>query len=139
MCGTTTKPKKKERKLVSKIIEAVPGVRRAVHVMTPVLLDRIKDKKNNRPAMALRSSLHNYSKVKLYERIEFMGPSTLEPLFDKPLPGTDGRGVAIMFTDFPLRVWYYEDQPPRIINSPDGHNAEKVFEEIKAKYVTIDF
>lgn len=138
MCGV--KPaKKKERKLVSQIIEAVPGVRRAVHVMTPVLLERIKDKKNNRPAMALRSSLHNYSKVKLYERIEFMGPSSLDPLFDNPLPGTDGRGVAIMFTDFPLRVWYYEDQKPRIIDSTDGRKAEDVLKDIKTKYNTIDF
>lgn len=112
--------KQPEVKMVSEVIDAIPGVKRAFHVFTPALQYRLENSGSKLPVMALRSSLHNYGKMKLYTRIECLGPSSLDPLFDAPLPGTGGRGVAIMFTDFPLRVWYPEGQKPQVIETPDG-------------------
>jgi len=80
-----------EVKLVSEIIDAVPGVKRAFHVFTPALQYRLENKGSALPVMALRSSNHKYGKMKLYARIETLGPASLDPLFDAPLPGT---GVA---------------------------------------------
>lgn len=126
-------------KLVSEIVEAVPGVKRAFHVFTPALQHRLKNKDSNLPIMALRSSLHGYAKMRLYHKIEALGPSSLEPLFDAPLPGTNGRGVAIMFTEFPLRVWYPEGQKPATIDTPDGRNMDEVLEEAIRKYEIVGF
>lgn len=123
-----------EVKLVSEIIEAVPGVKRAFHVFTPALQYRLENNASGLPVMALRSSIHNYGKMKLYTRIECLGPSSLDPLFDSPLPGTGGRGVAIMFTEFPLRVWYPEGQKPPVVDTPDGRNPKEILEEVKLKY-----
>lgn len=123
-----------EVKLVSEIIEAVPGVKRAFHVFTPALQHRLENNASTLPVMALRSSVHNYGKMKLYARIECLGPSSLDPLFGNPLPGTGGRGVAIMFTEFPLRVWYPEGQKPPVIDTPDGRNPKDILEEVKLKY-----
>lgn len=121
-------------KLVSEIIDAVPGVRRAIHVLTPALQYRLENSGTELPVMALRSSIHNYQKVRLYTRIECLGPSSMDPLFDTPLPGTGGRGVAILFTEFPIRVWYPEGQKPASIETPDGRSPKDILEEVKLKY-----
>jgi hypothetical protein len=129
----------KEVKLVSEIIDATPGVKRAFHVFTPALQYRLENKVSNVPVMALRSNLHNYGKMKLYVRIECLGPSSLDPLFDHPLPGTGGRGVAIMFTEFALRVWYPDGARPSVIDTPDGRDPKDILEEVKLKYELLDF
>ena len=126
--------KKTEVKLVSEIIEARPGVKRAFHVFTPALQHRLENSDSNLPVMALRSSNHNYTKMLLYHRIEAHGPSSLAPMFDKPLSGTGGRGVAIMFTEFPLRVWHPEGQKPEVVNTPDGRNPKDILDEVRMKY-----
>jgi len=123
-----------EIKLVSEIIDAQPGVTRALHVFTPALQYRLENNASTLPVMALRSSIHNYGKMKLFARIECLGPSSIDPLFDKPLPGTGGRGVAIMFTAFALRVWYPEGQKPPAVDTPDGRNPKEILEEVKLKY-----
>jgi hypothetical protein len=121
-------------KLVSEVIDAVPGVKRAIHVLTPALQHRLENNTSELPVMALRSSIHNYGRFKLYHRIECLGPSSMDPLFDSPLPGTGGRGVAILFTEFPIRVWYPEGQRPTAIDTPDGRNPKDILEEVKLKY-----
>lgn len=121
-------------KLVSEVLDAVPGVKRALHVFTPALQYRLENNASELPVMALRSSIHNYSKMKLYVRIECLGPASFDPLFDNPLPGTGGRGVAIVFTEFPMRVWYPEGQKPAVIDSPDGRSPKDILEEVKLKY-----
>ena len=133
------KEKKKAVKLVSEIIDAAPGVKRAFHVFTPALQYRLENSQSNLPVMALRSSRHNYGKMMLYHRIECLGPSSLDPLFDAPLPGTGGRGVAIMFTEFAFRVWYPEGQKPKVIDTPDGRNPKEILEEVKMKYEFVYF
>lgn len=120
--------------LVSEVIDAVPGVRRAIHVFTPALQWRLENSNTDLPVMALRSSIHNYEMIRLYSRIEMLGPSSLDPLFDKPLPGTGGRGVAIMFTEFPIRVWYPEGHRPPAIKTPDGRNPKDILTEVLLKY-----
>ena len=127
----TVKPE--ARKLVSEVIDAQVGVKRAIHVFTPALQHRLAGK-GELPVMALRSSLHDYSKFKLYHRIETLGPASMDPLFDKPLAGTGGRGVAILFSEFPLRVWYYEGQKPAVIDSADGRKPEDVLADVLSKY-----
>lgn len=129
--------KQAEVKLVSEVIDAIPGVKRAFHVFTPALQYRLENKGSALPVMALRSSNHKYGKMKLYARIETLGPASLDPLFDEPLPGTGGRGVAIMFTEFPLRVWYPEGQKPPVIDTPDGRNPKEILEEVKLKYEAV--
>lgn len=121
-------------KLVSEIIDAKPGVKRAFHVFTPALQHRLSNSESQLPVMALRSSIHNYGLMKLYHRIEALGPSSLEPLFDSPLPGTGGRGVAIMFTEFALRVWYPEGQKPVAIETPDDRSPADIFSDVKLQY-----
>lgn len=122
-------------KLVSEIIEAKPGVRRAFHVFTPALQLRLQDETKPLPVMALRSSKNNFEIMYLYERIECMGPASMDPLFDNPLPGTGGRGVAICFTEFPLRVWYPEGRKPSPIETPDTRTPTEVLEDVKLKYL----
>lgn len=112
------------------IIDAVPGIKRAFHVFTPALMHRTENPNSVIPCMALRSSAHEYKKMRLYNRIECMGPSALEPLFGNPLPGTGGRGVAIMFTEFPLRVWYPSGRRPPTIETPDGRNPKDILQEV---------
>ena len=116
------------------IIDAIPGVRRAIHVFTPALQHRLENNTSNLPVMALRSSLHDYKNIKLYHKIEMLGPSSLDPLFDKPLPGTGGRGVAIMFTEFAIRVWYPKGKKPVHIKTPDGKDPKEILKEVLKKY-----
>jgi hypothetical protein len=127
------------RKLVSTIIDATPGVVRAVHVFTPALQHRLATAGSELPVMALRSSLHEYNLFKLYQRIELLGPSSMDPLFDKPLSGTGGRGVAILFTEFALRVWHFDDETPAVIDSKDGRNPQDVLKDVLAAYVRNKF
>ena len=131
---TSLKSESKSINLVSEIIDAKPGVKRAFHVFTPALQYRLSNSDSQLPVMALRSSIHNYGLMKLYHRIEALGPSSLEPLFDNPLPGTGGRGVAIMFTEFALRVWYPEGQKPVSIETPDDVTPAKILEDVKLQY-----
>ena len=121
--------------IVSEVIDAVPGVRRAIHVFTPALQYRLQKNDSALPVMALRSSLHGYTKMMLFHRIECLGPSSLDPLFDTPLPGTGGRGVAIMFTDFAVRVWYPENQRPVAIDTPDDRTPADIFEDVQLNYI----
>lgn len=105
------------------------GVKRAIHVFTPSLQDRLKNG-GDQPVMAVRSGLHNYEKMRLYRKVDILGPSEMVELFDNPLPGTNGRGVAILFTDHALRVWFEGDRQPPIIDTADK-SAEAVVEAVK--------
>lgn len=121
--------------LTSEIIIPKAGERFAFHVFTPALQYRIKNPECNMPVMALRSSRADYAEMRLYHKIEVLGPSSLEPMFDDPLPGTAGRGVAIMFTESPMRVWFPKKQSPRKIKTPDNRNPEAILLEVQRKYV----
>jgi hypothetical protein len=120
--------------LTSKIIIPKRGEKFAFHVFTPALQYRFENRECNLPVMALRSSLKDYQAMQLFHKIECLGPSSLEPLFNKPLPGTGGRGVAIMFTKSPMKVWYPKGKTPRIIKTLDGLEPKKILQDVITKY-----
>lgn len=121
--------------LVSRIIKPKTGERFAFHVFTPALQYRLENSSCNLPVMALRSSLTGFQSMLLFHKIEVLGPSSLEPLFEEPLPGTGGRGVAIMFTQSPMEVWYPKGQSPKVIKTLDGASPKLILTEVVKKYV----
>ena len=89
----------------TRIFRPKTGQQFAFHVFTPALLERTTNKVEY-PVMALRFSEENYQNMILLDQIDCLGESQLLPLFDNPLPGTGGRGVAIMFTKSPILCHY---------------------------------
>lgn len=124
--------------LVSEVIKAVPGRKLALHVFAPALAHRKANPGNTLPVMALRSSLHNYGKMRLYHRIDMLGPASFEEIFDNPLPGSGGNAVAIVFTEFPIQVWYEEGQPPATIDT-DNRDPKDVLNEVLQRYTVVEF
>lgn len=108
----------------------------AFHVFTPALLHRLNEDADpplDLPVMALRSSKQNYNTMLLFDRIEVQGPSQLEPLFDNPLPGTGGRGVAIMFTKSILHC-SFRGNPPQAIDCDDKRTPKEIFADVISLY-----
>lgn len=102
------------------------GPRRAIHVFVPALMKRQADgwKVNDGPAvMAVRSALYGFRKMRLYRKVEILPPArggvpAAELVeMETALPGTNGRGVAILFTTCALRVWYDGDRYPPTIDT----------------------
>lgn len=102
------------------------GPRRAIHVFVPALMKRQEQgwKANDGPpVMAVRSALYGYRKMRLYRKVEILPPARdaahAAELVEmtEPLPGTNGRGVAILFTTCALRVWYDGDAYPPTIDT----------------------
>lgn len=125
--------------MVSKIIPAIPGVVRAFHVFTPALMHRMKNPNVTLPVMALRSSIQNFEAMMMYQQIEALGPSVMREMFDKPLPGTGGRGLAIMFTEFPIRVWYSEHFQSKPIATHDGRTPDEILQDVLEMYTEVEF
>lgn len=101
------------------------GVKRAIHVFVPALQSRQEEgwkAHTGSPVMAVRSSLYNYEKMRLYRKVEILGPSELIEM-EKPLPGTKGRGVAILFTTARIRVWY-DDKLPKTVDTSDAKKLQ---------------
>lgn len=107
----------------------------AFHVFTPALIYRL-DKSNpiEMPVMALRMQSDNYEKMMLFDRIECLGKSSLDPLFDQPLPGTNGRGVAIMFTDARVRCWFRGRKIPVKIDCTEGRDPKAILVDVIRSY-----
>lgn len=107
----------------------------AFHVFTPALMYR-QDPSNQieMPVMALRLQSDNYEKMMLFDRIECLGKSNLEPLFDNPLPGTNGRGVAIMFTESRLRCWFKGRKIPVKIDCTEGRDPKAILKDVIRSY-----
>jgi hypothetical protein len=115
-------------KLQSRILPG--GIMRAIHVWTPGLVDRLTNG-GDMPVQAVRSSLYNYSKMQLYRQVDILGPSKLVEMFDKPLPGTAGRGVSVVMSDHALQVWY--DGPIITLDTPDDADPK----ELQAKAMQV--
>jgi hypothetical protein len=103
------------KRLKSKILPG--GVLRAVHVYVPTLQQRLAEG-GDKPVMAVRLQDNNgeWRRMKLYRKVEWAGPGRTELIehFDAPLPGTNGRGVAIVYTDAPLAVFWDERCEPKM-------------------------
>lgn len=108
------------------------GPMRAVHVFTPALVERLKSKVKQ-PVMAIRCETSNYCQMKLCYNVHIHGESEMREIFDKPLPGTDGRGVAILFTKSPITIQYGEKLVT--INTKDK-KPDQVYQKIKEYIAT---
>jgi hypothetical protein len=101
------------------------GPRRAIHVFVPALMKRQADgwrANDGPPVMAVRSSLYGYRKMRLYRKVEILPPARGDAAaelveMEQALPGTNGRGVVILFTTCALRVWYDGDAYPPTIDT----------------------
>jgi hypothetical protein len=100
------------------------GTKRAIHVYTKVLVERMKEDKGQM-LWLVRSSLHDYKKAIICRRVEWNGPCSGEDLFGKALPGTGGRGVAILFTEAELTLHFDGDKAEIIDMDDDAKPAEK--------------
>ncbi len=110
------------------------GERIAFHVFTPALLYRLdKTKPIELPVMALRLERDNYEMMYLFDQIDCINGSSLEPLFDKPLPGTNGRGVAIMFTNGEVKCFYRGTIQPKVIDCKD-RTPDQILNDVIDKY-----
>ncbi len=82
----------------------VGGKVRIVHVLAPVLGQRLASGTHNAQIVAVRLA-SDPEKVTAYRHVEILGPSELVDTPDSPLPGTNGRGICYLVTSAPLRVW----------------------------------
>lgn len=107
------------------------GVKRAIHVFTPALMERLdKTKRSRKPIIAIRSALHNYEMMILCRGVKIHGPSEMFEDFDNPLPGTGGRAVAVMMTEHAVEIFWDETDPdPRPINTK-GKKPEDLMAEL---------
>jgi hypothetical protein len=98
------------------------GTERAIHVYTKMLMERMKENKGQM-LWLVRSSLYGYKKAIVCRRVEWNGPCRGEDQFDKPLPGTGGRGVAILHTSCELTL-YFDGDKAQIIDMDDDPKPE---------------
>ena len=104
------------------------------HVFTPALMYRLSPNPEiDLPLMALR--FKPYTEMYLFDEIDCLGPSKLD-LIDPPLPGTDGRGVAVMFTDHLVRCHYRSICPK--IACPEGRDPKDIMQEVMSLYRRTD-
>ena len=115
------------------------GDRLAFHVFTPALVHRLDPKSAlDLPVMALRFEHENFEQMMLFDRIECLGASSLDPLFDSPLPGTGGRGVAIMFTYGPVRCSWRGRSVPKI-DCNDSRTPKDILADVLSAYASCAF
>ncbi len=97
------KPKKGSRTLPG-------GTLRAIHVYVPALQAHLSGEPA-KPMMAVRSKDQNgeWRRMRIFREIKWDGPTTLHKT--DPMPGTAGRGVAIVFTAAPLRCYWDGEEP----------------------------
>jgi hypothetical protein len=102
----------------------------AFHVFTPALVYRMNPANNlDLPVSALRLERDNYEKMYLFDEIECTGKSKLTSLFDNPLPGTNGRGVSILFTTSSVVCSFIGDMPVAIDCSKD-RTPEQILQDV---------
>ncbi len=78
------------------------GVKRYVHVLVSALHHRFQT--GEKVQLVCVRSAKRPGAYKLYRKVECLGPASLEEI-ETPLPGTNGRGICVMVTDAPLRVF----------------------------------
>lgn len=98
------------------------GTKRAIHVYTKVLVERMKEDKGQM-LWLVRSSLYDYKKAIICRRVEWNGPCSGEDMFGNALPGTGGRGVAILFTEAELTL-HFDGDKAEIIDMDDDKKPE---------------
>lgn len=79
------------------------GVKRIVHVIAKNLKE-VLDSGKKMPMIGVRLE-SKPDKVLLCHHCEIMGPAKIAATPKKPVPGTDGRGICVLRTTAPLKVW----------------------------------
>lgn len=128
-----TKTAKKTPVLREIIIPAVAGVKRVMHVFVPAMKHRLATPGSVLPSVCVRSSLTGFMGMKVYEKVEVLGPSSLE-MVDKPLHGTGGRAQVLLVTEHALKVSTYLDTEAPLIATPEGANPDDILNEVIARY-----
>lgn len=97
---------KETSRCVSRVLPG--GVPRVVNVLA-ARLKKVLDEKREIPTVAVRP-VGDMQRVRTYDHAEILGPSAIYLLPDAPLPRTDGRGVAALWTEAPIRVFRRGDR-----------------------------
>lgn len=118
--------------LKESIITPEPGKKLAMHVFAPGIKYRTQHPDSLLPTVCVRWSDSGFKGMRLYEKAELLGPSTLEML-NAPLSGTSGRAQVILLTEHPIKVWSYLDNP-EMIDTVTSDNIKDVTKEVLARY-----
>lgn len=94
----------------SMVLERRKGVERVVHVLAPRLVSCL-EKGIKGPCVAVRESCTEFRKIMVCFEVEILGRAKLADWFDRPLPGTNGRGVLPLVTKAPIRIWFPGEAP----------------------------
>lgn len=119
--------------LRSYIIPALKGTKRAMHVFVPAMRHRQATEGSLLPSVCLRSSATGFMGMKVFEKVEVLGPSSLE-MVDQPLHGTGGRAQVLLLTDQAIQVWTYLPGDAPLIATPEGATPETILAEVIANY-----
>lgn len=95
----------------SEILEG--GYLRVVHVFIKALRTLI-ERKDDTPVWAVRDynpRTKKFDLMTVYDRLEILGHSWSNVQMENPLPGTEGRGVAPLYTKAPIKVYWYGEKP----------------------------
>ncbi len=79
------------------IIKRLPaGVNRIINVDAPTLRDNL-DNGDKKPMVRVRPADHP-EELEVFHGVSINGPCEIFPTFEKPLPGTNGRGICYVTT-----------------------------------------
>lgn len=117
------------------IIPAMKGVKRVMHVFVPAMRHRQATEGSLLPSVCLRSSATGFMGMKVYEKVEVLGPSSLE-MVDQPLHGTGGRAQVLLVTEHALKVSTYLEGEAPIISTPEDSTPDSILKDVIANYET---
>ena len=80
------------------------GAEKIINVDAPTLRSNLE--KTQEEAMVRVRFSANPNHYRTFTRVEIIGPSTLAPNFQDPIPGTDGRGICYVTTKS-MVIGYY--------------------------------
>ena len=118
------------------IIPAKEGVQILMHVFAPGMKYRVRFPESYLPTVCLRWSDMGFKGMKMYEKAEILGPSTLE-LINAPLSGSSGRAQVVLLTHSPVKVWSYVDDPV-LIDTVQSDSVDDVLREVIARHSMLE-
>ena len=83
-----------------RLITLPAGVKRIVNVSAKILRENLE--RGERSPMVMVRDADRMADELIVKSVRILGPSTLGPMFDEPLPGTDGRGICHLVTEASL-------------------------------------
>ncbi len=95
-------PEKTRWKTKTHVLKA--GVERIVHVLSPVLRERMASGEHGPPMIGIRPARRR-EELRVYRHAEILGSATLMDTPDDPLPDTNGRGICYLVTTAAIKVY----------------------------------